>query len=235
MIRGIFLVLIFSFANSVLCIKNFVLISAPGSGKGTFSQYLVEKHGYIQICPGDIFRREIRAQTELGKKIQPMVDRGDYVDEDIVCKLISDHVAEIVEHKKGFIIDGFPRSEASFNFLHKYLGEKKLDKDVLFVQLTASDETCAQRIEGRVVCSGCSMVYNVFLVSPKKENKCDKCYAELSRRKADSSDVVEKRLVYFHRNIQPLLAMANKFYEVREINTEKPLEELKAEYDDLLS
>jgi adenylate kinase len=104
----------------VLSIQNFVLISAPGSGKGTFSQYLIQKYNYIQICPGDLLRAEIVAQTDFGKKIQPIVEKGEYIDEEVTCQLITKHLIIAIQQNKPFIIDGFPRTKTSLEFLDNF-------------------------------------------------------------------------------------------------------------------
>ncbi|MCX5921894.1 MAG: nucleoside monophosphate kinase [Candidatus Dependentiae bacterium] len=105
-------------------LKHFVLLSAPGSGKGTFSQYMVEKYGYIQICPGDMYRDEIKQQTELGKRIQAIVDRGDYVDEETTCALVGEKLSKALDNNNFFIIDGFPRNEFAFQFLYNFLQQR---------------------------------------------------------------------------------------------------------------
>lgn len=214
--------------------KNFILISAPGSGKGTFSQYLVQNHGYVQICPGDIFRSEIREQTALGKKIQPIVDRGDYVEEDIVCALIADNLLKAIKQQKQFIIDGFPRSEHSFIFLHKFLQENNLINDVCFLQFIAADQVCVQRILGRQICTECFKVYNLITMPAKSDTLCDDCGVPLVRRKADTESIVKNRLNYFHTHIEPLMRPALALYEIKYITTECSLEDLKATYDTLI-
>jgi adenylate kinase len=217
------------------CFKNFVLISAPGSGKGTFSQYLVEKYGYAQICPGDIFRNEIKEQTELGKEIQPIVDRGDYVDEAIVCELIADNLLKLIRQNKCFIVDGFPRSDVSFEFLYKFLSDNGVIKDTCFLQFSVDDQICIDRISERLVCTECFSVYNMSLVQPKEAGKCDKCGTELSFRKADTKDIAKKRLEYFHDNIEPLISRAKKVYSTKVINAEASLEELRSEYEKIIA
>ena len=232
--KMIFLLTLFLGEQS-FCFKNFVLISAPGSGKGTFSQYLVEKYDYAQICPGDIFRNEIKEQTELGKKIQPIVDRGDYVDEAIVCKLIADTLSKLIEQNKCFIVDGFPRSDVSFEFLYKFLSDKGLIKDTCLLQFLVNDQICMDRISERLVCTECFRVYNMSLVQPKEADKCDKCGTELSLRKADTKDIAKKRLDYFHTNIEPLISRAKKVYATKIINAETSLEALRSEYEKLIA
>ena len=228
------LVVFLLISNSAFGVKNFVLISAPGSGKGTFSQYLVKKHGYVQICPGDLFRSEIAAGTVLGKEIQPIVEKGEYVDEDIVCSLVAKHVNNALDQEKGFIIDGFPRSTVSFDFLSSLLEGRGITDSVCFLQFMASDMVCAQRILDRLVCTTCFRVFNSLTEPPQREDACDDCGTSLSRRSADTKEIVQKRLQYFHGNIEPLMKKSEARYPTTKIDSECSTETLKGHYEKLL-
>lgn len=227
-----FLVIIFS--TQLTAFKHFVLISAPGSGKGTFSQHLVKKYGYMQICPGDILRDEIRKQTDLGKKIQPIVEAGDYVDKNVVWNLILDKLNEYLKQDKLFILDGFPREKASFEFLHSFLQEHNLVKEVCFVQLTIDDNVCIERILGRLVCPKCFMVYNCKSAKSEKQDICSNCENPLSQRTADTKAIAIKRLQFFHEHIEPIIELAKNFYKVEKINSDNSLEKLRETYEKLI-
>lgn len=230
--KFLFFVLFFS-TIPIITMQNLILISAPGSGKGTLSQYLIKKYGYVQICPGDIFRDEINRETELGKKIRPLVESGAYVEEPIVCNLIADNMEKTIKENKPFIIDGFPRSEFSYQFLYEILCSKSLLKNTCFLQLMVSDQACIKRILGRLICSICAKVYNNDSAQPQKFNRCDDCETKLSARIGDTEAVVVKRLEYFHKNIEPLLKKATQQYKVRIIQAECPINELHQIYDSL--
>lgn len=213
---------------------NFVLIAAPGSGKGTFCQYLVEKYDYTHICPGDIFRDEIRRQTELGKKIQTIVEAGEYVQEDIVCTLVADAIMSSIQQRKAFVVDGFPRSHYSLQSLHTFLQNNELAGTVRIVQCIANDALCTERVLTRQVCTLCFKVYNSNSAQPKNQGVCDVCGVALSRRAADTDAIIRKRLVYFHETIEPLLCDAEQLYKVVKIETEADLESLYLQYDNLI-
>lgn len=217
--------------SSIFCTKNFVLISAPGSGKGTFSQYLVERYKYVQICPGDLFRDEIAKQSALGKRIASIVNRGDYVDEDIVCNLIKNQVNGALREEKSFIIDGFPRSALSLGYLIDLLKKHQIMKNTYFVQFVASDETCRQRVLKRMVCPNCFRVFSrdagVYC--------CTNCKTELSRRSADTEDIINKRLEYFHNNIEPLIANVGLGFSIIKISSDCTHEKLEPKYEQLLT
>jgi len=229
----IFLLIIF-FSCQLAALKNFVLISAPGSGKGTFSQYLVEKYGYVHVCPGDMFRDEISRKTDFGKHIEPIVANGDYIDKTIVCKLMAAHLEKILEEGKKFILDGFPREEYSFNFLHNFFEKHSLTGDVCFLQFEADDDVCKERILGRVVCPQCFMVYNKESARIKESVVCDNCGSSLIARLADNQRIAEKRLRYFHSEIEPLLEMVKRFYEVIRIEAACSRSELEEKYVQLI-
>ena len=221
--------------RSVEAQKNFVLLAAPGAGKGTFSQYAVDTYGYVQICPGDLYRNEIRLQTELGKKIQPQVEKGEYVDEAITWQLITSYLTRAVSDNKPFIIDGFPRTVASFFFLKELLVQLNVAQSTCYLELVSPDEVCIARVVQRQVCPGCFYVYNA-LYAPSADGKhCDHCSAELVLRPADTRDSLVKRLDFFHKKIEPLMLLAADNYETKRITTDMPLHSLTKVYYDLFN
>ncbi len=193
----------------------------------------MEKYGYKHICPGDIFRNKIRKQTTLGKKIQNIVEKGEYVDKKIVCNLISRKLKKILKQNKYFILDGFPRAKVSFEFLHKFFKEHNLTKDICFLQLLSDDKVCVKRILERLVCPTCFKVYNRGSAKSKHQKKCNNCETNLVTRKADTKKIAKKRLEYFHSVIEPLINLARNFYEVKIIKTECSLNKLKEKYEKL--
>ncbi len=181
-----------------------------------------------------MFRKEIREQTPLGKRIQPIVESGQYVDNEIVCSLIAEQLTEILAQGKCFILDGFPRAQIAFDFLHQFFKDRDLMQDVCFIQLTSKDQTCIERILHRIVCPTCSMVYHRACIAPKQANICDACGAQLVARIADTEDIVKKRLAFFHAEIEPLLNIAQEFYEVCIIETECSIQNVRDTYDKLV-
>ncbi len=215
--------------------RNFILLAAPGAGKGTFSQYAIDMYGYVQICPGDLYRNEIRLQTELGKKIQPTVEKGEYVDESITWQLITFYLTQAVSENKPFIIDGFPRTSASFSFLKDLLVQLKVADNTCYLELTSPDEVCIERVIQRQVCPGCFYVYNTVYAPSTDGVNCDHCSASLVSRAADTRDSMIKRLEFFHKKIEPLMFLAAKSYEIKRIATNIPLHSLTQGYYDLFN
>ncbi|MCX5923940.1 MAG: nucleoside monophosphate kinase [Candidatus Dependentiae bacterium] len=229
----------YSFLISTLCFlsvnsQHFVLISAPGSGKGTFCQYMTKKHGYIQICPGDLFRKEILQQTDLGKVIEPIVNAGDYVEEQIVCRLMQQYLQQALNQNKPFILDGFPRSQHSLQFLLAFLTEKQILKNVCFLQMQATDNVCKQRMLGRYVCNACGQVDNAAKMEISENPMCSACGEKLTSRSGDKESVINKRLQHFHTVIEPLLQkLQHDGHTVKIINSVQELSDLERIYDEI--
>lgn len=224
-----------AFSSSLFGFKHFVLISAPGSGKGTFSQYLVGTGHYVQICPGDILRNEIALKTELGIAIAPIVERGDYVDDKTVCLIVAKHIEQALAQNKYVVVDGFPRSDYSYQFLCDLFKRRELTQDVCFLQFLVSDHVCMNRVLDRIICTNCFKVYNNISYKPCYENICDDCGQELSVRTADSEMILKKRLAYFHNYIEKIIDQAQADgYVVNKVNGELKIDELKHMYRGLL-
>jgi adenylate kinase len=215
--------------------KHFILISAPGSGKGTFSQYCKKHHGYEQICPGDIFRNEIALRTDFGIKIQPIVDKGEYIDEEIVCAIIEQYISDALQKHKHFILDGFPRSDVSFKFLCSLIKKYNIKDSVCFLQFIASDEICVDRIVNRLVCTHCFMVYSRTCDDMNDASACGNCQMAMSRRKADTQEIAQNRIAYFHQNIEPLLQHAELSYPTQKIYNDCSISELQEKYEKLFN
>lgn len=189
---------------------NFVLIGPPGSGKGTFSSLMVEKYGYYQISPGDILRTHIKQETELGKKIKPIVEQGNYIDDSITLAIMLEQITYCLNNKKPFIIDGFPRSKSTFAELNKFFEQSGIKSFIYFVHLDADDKTCIERINSRLVCFSCFNVFNNTSKLPKEPMKCDRCHSSLEVRLGDSCNNTIKRLAYYRNQIEPLVEVAKK-------------------------
>lgn len=212
--------------------KNFILISAPGSGKGSFSQYFAKNFGYTQVGSGDLLRTEVKNQTLLGKKIQPILDSGQYIDEDLVWKILANKLLECINNNKQFVLDGFPRSFYSLDLLKNFMKKYNFEDSVIFLQFLASDETCIDRVVYRQICQNCFYVYNLKFSPPKIKNLCDYCHSELSERTTDSEDIIKSRLKFFHETIEPIIKFIEKDYPVIKIDTEVSLDLLEKKYND---
>src|ERR1700742_1699594 len=201
-----------------------VLLGAPGSGKGTQSQRLVEKHGIPQISTGDLLRAAVAKGTALGLKAKEAMDAGKLVEDEIVLGMIRERLAES-DVKNGFILDGFPRNIAQANALDELLEELQQPLDAV-VQMDVEYSELIRRISGRRTCSECGRVFNIFS-TPEAQIERETCAKtggchRLFQRPDDNEETVANRLKVYEEKTKPLV----EFYRDREV-----LQEIDAEGD----
>ena len=141
---------------------NFIFLGPPGAGKGTLASQVAGEYGIPHISTGDIFRANIKNQTELGKKVKAIIDSGGLVSDEITCQLVEDRL-KAEDCKKGFILDGFPRTIPQAEMF------EKLKPDVKVVNFEVDDELIIARLSNRRVCRGCGQNYNIKFLPPKQE------------------------------------------------------------------
>jgi len=180
-----------------------VLLGPPGSGKGTYASRLTVILGIPHISTGDIVRDEIKAQTELGKTIREYSDKGELVPDEIILKLLAKKLRK-PDSKRGFILDGFPRTTKQAEVLDKI---SKID---LIINLNVPDEIIIKRLSNRIVCRRCGTIYNKLTLKPKRDNICDECGGELYQRRDDKPEVVQERLNVYRKKTEPLIEYYTK-------------------------
>ena len=188
-----------------------VLLGPPGAGKGTQAVKLVEKYGVPQISTGDIFRKNIKEGTELGKKAQEYMNAGQLVPDELVVDLVIDRFKE-ADCANGYVLDGFPRTIPQAEALENAL--KNIGENVDFaIDVDVPDENIVNRMGGRRACVGCGATYHIKFNPPKTEDVCDKCGEKLILRDDDKPETVLNRLDVYHKQTQPLI----DFYSERNI------------------
>ena len=176
--------------------RNLILVGAPGSGKGTQAQRLVEQFGIPQISTGDMLRAAVRAGTSLGMEAKKLMDAGKLVPDDVIIGLIEERLKQD-DTRKGFVMDGFPRTVAQAQALDRMLDRSKTRLDRVVV-IDVPDELIVERITGRRSCKSCGAVYHVKFSPPKKEGVCDRCGSDqLYQRDDDTESAVRVRLKAF--------------------------------------
>ena len=187
-----------------------IMLGAPGTGKGTVASILSEKLNIPQVSTGDIFRKNIAEQTELGKLADSYISKGNLVPDDVTIKIVEDRLKQD-DVKEVIILDGFPRTIKQAEELDKIL-EKENKKVDMVINLTTPKEEIIERIVNRRVCSNqeCKAVYNIVLNPPKVEGICDKCGSKLLQRKDDNVETVESRIDTYLKNTSPLVEYYTK-------------------------
>lgn len=187
-----------------------IMLGAPGTGKGTVAGILTQKLGIPQVSTGDIFRKHIKEQTELGKLADKYISKGHLVPDDVTIDLVKSRLQED-DVKDGIILDGFPRTVVQAEALDKMLAEQGRKVDMV-VNLTTPKEEIIERITNRRICSNpeCKTIYNLILNPPKVEGICDKCGSELIQRKDDNRETVEARFENYLEVTSPLVEYYTK-------------------------
>jgi len=182
--------------------KIVIFLGPPGAGKGTQSQLLKERNGFIQISTGDLLREAVKNQTELGKLAKQYMDEGKLVPDDLIISLIKEKLQEYAD--KNIIFDGFPRTIPQAESLDNLLSHlnKNIDAVILF---KIESEEIVKRLTGRRVCPSCGAVYHMVYNPPKIDEICDKCGARLIQRDDDKEEVIRKRLEVYHQQTKPLI------------------------------
>ncbi len=204
-----------------------IMLGAPGAGKGTYAKQITQKYGIPAISTGDIFRENIKNGTELGKKAKGYMDAGNLVPDELVCDLVVDRLKQD-DCKKGYILDGFPRTIPQAEALTEAL--KKQDDSIDFaLEINMADEAIVERMAGRRVCKNCGATYHVVNIPPKKEGICDECGGEIILRDDDAPETVKKRLEVYHEQTAPLIEYYDKIGLLNVIDGSKGLEQCMAD------
>lgn len=201
-----------------------VLLGPPGAGKGTQAVRLVEKYEIPHISTGDIFRKNIKEGTELGKKAQEYMNAGALVPDELVVNLVKDRLQQD-DCKNGFLLDGFPRTIFQAEKLDEFLSESNLKMDIV-INLKVEKEALIKRLTGRRVCKDCGASYHIVNIPPKKEGVCDICGGELIQRKDDNIETVENRINVYEEQTAPLIGYYKEAGSLVDFDGEASLDEV---------
>ena len=180
-----------------------VLLGAPGSGKGNVGKIIAEDLKLAHISTGDLFRENIKNETELGKKAKEYIDKGQLVPDEITIKMLAERIEE-KDVKNGAILDGFPRTKKQAITLEKLL-EEKGNKVDMALNIDVPFDEIVERIANRRSCRGCSEIYNIVFSPSKQEGICDKCGGELYQREDQKPEVVQNRLKVYSESAEELI------------------------------
>jgi adenylate kinase len=206
---------------------NIVLIGAQGSGKGTQARRLAQALSICYVASGDLFRKEIAEETELGVKARTFIDRGELVPDDITVPMVLKRVVE-ADCIGGVLLDGFPRTIAQAQALDD--GLHHVDRSVnSAVYLKVPREVLLHRLSGRFICRAQQHVYNVNTNPPKVPGRCDVDGSELYQRPDDRGEAVQKRLDIFFKETIQLLDYYQKQQKLVEVDGNQPIDKVHAD------
>ncbi len=183
---------------------NLVLFGPPGVGKGTQSALLEQRLGIAQLSSGVIFRQEIEAETDLGRLAKRYIDQGRLVPDHITIEMMAKRLRNPMYAKKGFALDGFPRTIEQAEKLDIALNEMEITIDRV-VSFEVPEETLVTRLSGRMGCTRCGAIYHVRNKPPKRENICDVCNSPLFVRSDDKPEAIRQRLQVFQEQTLPII------------------------------
>lgn len=203
-----------------------VLLGVPGAGKGTQARMLEESLGIPQISTGDLFRYNLKNETELGQLAKSYMDRGDLVPDEVTIRMVEDRLQRD-DCERGAIFDGFPRN------LHQAQALDALTREhggvALVPLISLEDEDAMRRVTGRRICRTCGAVYHVDFNPPKVEGKCDLDGGELYQRDDDKPETVKNRLYVYYKQTSPLVGYYFAQGLLAEIDGSRSIETVQGE------
>ncbi|MCF6411834.1 adenylate kinase [Pseudalkalibacillus salsuginis] len=211
---------------------NLVLMGLPGAGKGTQAAEIVDKYGIPHISTGDMFRAAIKEGTELGKKAKSYMDAGNLVPDEVTIGIVDERLSKS-DCKKGFLLDGFPRTVAQAEALEKTLSDKNRSIDYV-LNIVVDKDKLMERLTGRRICKQCGATYHVVFNPPSEQGVCDKCGGELYQREDDNEETVKTRLEVNIEQSKPLLEFYDQKGYLRNIDGNQDIDQVFNDIDQLL-
>lgn len=211
--------------------NKIILLGAPGSGKGTISNYLINNYHYGHLSTGDMFRAAINNPNDpLGVQIKNIIAAGELVPDDLTNSLVAANIKTMLDQDmSGFILDGYPRTIPQANFLSSIINVDSV------IYLHVDEKILINRLTGRRLCSNCNAIYNVNTeMKPQQDGVCDKCHSVLIQRKDDNLESVKLRIDEYNQKTKPLIDYYQAKGILKIIEADAPLNTIYSEIDKLL-
>lgn len=208
-----------------------VILGPPGSGKSTRSKIISELYDLPIITTSTLLKEVVKENTEQGRLIQNLMQKGELVPDHIVNQIVKDKLQETVE--TGFILDGYPRNLSQADVLSEFLEDMNKELDNV-VQVELSTDKLIERLTKRRVCPNCGATYHLDYNPPKKSGICDQCGSELIQREDDKPAIVKRRIEEYQKRTQPLIEKYSKEGKLKKISGEVELEKLPQAFEELL-
>ena len=196
-------------------------LGPPGAGKGTQARDLAQEWGVLHLATGDMLREAVAAGSPLGREAKDYMDRGALVPDDVIIRMMGERLGR-AEARRGFILDGFPRTIAQAEALGTLLKDLGLTLDTV-VYFDVSEPELLRRLTGRRVCRKCGHTYHLVSNPPKRPGVCDACGGELYQREDDSEATVRNRLDVYRRQTSPLLDYYRERHMLTTVSGEGPV------------
>ena len=202
--------------------KVIILLGYPGAGKGTQAKEIMRRLAIPQVSTGDMLREEIAAATAYGKEVKERMDAGRYVDDAIVDAIVANRIARD-DCKRGFILDGYPRTVSQ---AETFSEELRPDDELYVVEISADPEHVMSRLLGRLMCPKCTEIYNVHSKAPKFDSICDRCGTPLVHRSDDVREKIEERFVHYRAKTDPLVKYYTRTGRYHQVDGRPPAGEV---------
>ncbi len=209
-----------------------LLIGPPGSGKGTQASIISKKYNIPQIATGDMLRQEVKNETELGKKANVHMNKGELVPDVLVIGMLEKRLKE-KDAGNGFILDGFPRTVAQADTLDRKFKELNIDTFIV-IELKIDEENLVRRLSARRVCGSCGKIYNMIAKPPHKNDVCDECNGALFQRDDDKETTIRERLKVYNSKTAPLIEYYTKKDILRTVDAERTIEIINKDIDTII-
>ena len=211
---------------------NIILMGLPGAGKGTQASEIVKKFPIPHISTGDMFRKAIKDETDLGKEAKSYMDRGELVPDEVTVGIVKERISED-DAKKGFLLDGFPRTIEQAEALNNIMSE--LDRNIdAVINIEVPEEELMNRLTGRRICEKCGTTYHLVFNPPKVDGICDIDGGKLYQRKDDNPETVSNRLSVNVKQSKPILEYYDEKGVLKNIDGAKDIDEVTKDVIDIL-
>ena len=211
---------------------NIILMGLPGAGKGTQASEIVKKFPIPHISTGDMFRKAIKDETDLGKEAKSYMDRGELVPDEVTVGIVKERISED-DAKKGFLLDGFPRTIDQVESLSQIMSE--LDREIdAVINIEVPEEELMNRLTGRRICEKCGTTYHLVFNPPKVDGICDIDGGKLYQREDDNPETVSNRLSVNVKQSKPILEYYNNKGVLKNIDGSKDIDQVTNDVIDIL-